>query len=149
MVLEAQRLYPPEWISQMRLSTGVFILGNEEGSSSEGPTIDSSQHIWLSPMSFHYDLDYFIKPHRFWPQRWSGNLESTLPRYAFSPFGFEGKPSLSELYCTEIATRFLMLWFARYTIVNPPSKLRWELSLCLRPVTAIAWGQRKELEQKS
>ena len=149
VVLESLRLYPPQWISQLRLDSGVFLLGDEQGISADGPTIDSSQQIWASAMALHQDPEYFTKPYRFWPQRWSGNLESRLPRYAFAPFGFEGNPCLSELYCNELATRFLMLWCARYMLVDAPSTVRWELSLCLRPVTSISWGQRKELEQKT
>lgn len=148
VVLESLRLYSPHWLSQWMIKAGVFLLGSAESEESDGPTVDTSKQLWASALSMHHHPQRFQRPARFWPQRWSGNLDASLPRHAFSPFGFEGKPALSESYCVELATRILMIWFARYTVIDPPANLTWNLSLCLRPATDLSWIQRRELEQR-
>ena len=151
VVLESLRLYPPNWLAQYKIKKGKFPLlsANEDTGQGELPKAEEGQHIWLSPWGFHHS-SHFQKSKRFWPQRWMGNLESQLPLHVFSPFGFSGKPSLSEIYCKEIATRFLMVWFARYTAVNIPDRISWELSLCLRPSTSISWLHKRDyLKQTS
>lgn len=150
VVLESLRLYPPNWLAQFKISSGKFPLvsASEDTGKGELPKAETDQQVWLSPWEFHHS-SYFQKPKRFWPQRWMGNLEAQLPMHIFSPFGFSGNISLSEIYCKEIATRFLMMWFARYTAVNVPEKISWELSLCLRPSTNIHWLHKRDYAKQS
>ena len=145
VVLEALRLYPPNWLAQYEVTQGTLPLGGAYDKDEKGPTINSNDQVWVSPWGFHHNPDYFKQPERFWPQRWAGNLEAELPMHMFAPFGFNGKPALSEIYCKEIATRFLMVWFARYSAVDVPEKISWELSLCLRPTTSVSWLHKRDL----
>ncbi len=150
IVLEALRLYPPNWLSQYRVSSGVLPLGSAQQDEERGPTTTVDDLIWLSPWGSHHNSESFPKAERFWPQRWSGNLENQLPLYSFAPFGYHGQPSLSEVYCKEVAARFLMMWFARYNAVDIPSSISWELSICLRPSTSVQWLHKRDyVQQKS
>ena len=149
VVLESLRLYPPNWLAQYKINGGKFPLvsASEDSGTGELPKAEKDHHVWLSPWGFHHS-SYFQKPKRFWPQRWMGSLEAQLPLHVFSPFGFSGKPSLSEIYCKEVATRFLMMWFARYTAFKVPEKISWELSLCLRPSTQVSWLHKRDYIKK-
>ena len=145
VILEALRLYPPNWLAQYEVTQGTFPLGNAYDQDEKGPMVKTDEQIWVSPWGFHHDPDYYQQPNRFWPQRWGGNLEAELPMHMFAPFGFNGKPALSEIYCKEVAIRFLMVWFARYSAVDIPKEISWELSLCLRPSTSVSWLNKRDL----
>ena len=144
IVLEALRLYPAAWLSQYRVTEGVMPLGGAQADEESGPTVSEGDLVWLSPWGAHHHSEYFTQPMRFWPQRWAGNLEKQLPTHQFAPFGYHGKPSLSEVYCRELAPRFLMMWFARYTVVDVPKDISWELSICLRPKTSVGWLHKRD-----
>ena len=146
VIMETLRLYAPHWLSQYQIDHGVFILGHQQIAGESGPTLDTNTHVWLSPYQLHRDPNRFRDPTRFWPQRWSGNLEAQLPKYGFAPFGFGGKSPLSEVYCREMAPRILLMWFARYTTLNVPEEVEWEMSLCLRPTTPISWLHMRDIE---
>lgn len=149
VTLEAMRLYTPTWLTQFKITKGRFPLVSASEDSGQGtlPIAEPDHHIWLSPIGFHH-CEHFQQAQRFWPQRWTGNLEAGLPLHVFSPFGFGGKPPQSEVYCKEIATRFIMMWFARYTAVDVPEKISWELSLCLRPTTSVSWLHKRDYARR-
>ena len=128
--LEAMRLYPPAWYV-------TYHAGND--AEIKELSIKQGQHFWISPWVLHRNERRFRHAQRFWPQRWSGNLEAQLPKFAFSPFGLEEKPSLSETFCKELIPRFLMVWFAHFEIIDASQPLTWEMSLCLRPHNKVDW----------
>lgn len=148
VVLESLRLYPPNWLSQYKITEGLMPLGPVTDDEDQGPVASVGDLIWLSPWGSHNHSEYFSQPERFWPQRWAGNLENQLPPYCFAPFGYQGKPSLSEVYCSELAARFLMMWFARYTTVNLPESISWEFSTCLRPITPVRWLHKRDYSKQ-
>lgn len=149
VTLEALRLFSPQWFSTYTLEGGVLALRGQLNEGESGPTTEENMQIWISSHLLHRNPSRFKQPNRFWPQRWAGNLEAQLPKYAFSPFGFKGKPSLSETFCREIAARFLLMWFARYTTMNVPTTIRWETSLCLRPATPVPWRHLRDVTRAS
>jgi cytochrome P450 len=146
VVLESLRMYSPFWLAQYKITKGTLPLAHasEETEDEEVPTVNLDEHVWLSPSAFHNHSEHYPQADRFWPQRWTGSLESQLPLHMFSPFGFNGNPSLSEVYCRELAARFLMMWFARYTAVEVPEEISWEMSLCLRPMTPVSWVHKRD-----
>ncbi len=128
---EVQRLYPPAWL--------VTYAAGGEGKLG-GVDVKEGAALWASPWALQRDPLRFREPERFWPQRWAGRLSAELPKHSFAPFGFEGNPSISELFCVELTQRFLMSWFARFEVRSPPESVEWALSLCLRPATDVSWG---------
>jgi cytochrome P450 len=128
--LEAMRLYPPAWLVSYAITHDATLKKVE---------LKKDQHLWISSWALHRNERRFKQAHRFWPQRWAGQLESQLPKFAFSPFGLEEKPSLSETFCKELVPRFLMVWFAHFEVIDASQDLKWALSLCLRPDSKIDW----------
>jgi cytochrome P450 len=80
MVLkESMRLYPPAWILNGRTATEDVIVG--------GYQIPTGSVAYVSPYLMHRLPDYFPEPERFDPSRFAPELEATIPRYAYIPFG--------------------------------------------------------------
>jgi cytochrome P450 len=78
VVNEALRLYPPAWAMD-RLANADLELG--------GFRIKRGTDIWLSPWVMHRDPRFWTEPERFDPDRWDGDLQKRLPKFAFYPFG--------------------------------------------------------------
>jgi len=134
VVNEAERLYPPVWLAPIGLESAGRI----------GPIeLKEGEQVWLSPWALHREPRRFKDPERFWPNRWSGQLEAQLPRYAFAPYGFEGRARLSEQYCRELTARILMVFFAQFKVQvtdESAAPQDWSLSLCLKPSHSVSWG---------
>ena len=65
IVLEALRLYPPNWLSQYRVSSGVLPLGSAQQDEERGPTTTVDDLIWLSPWGSHHNSESFPKESDF------------------------------------------------------------------------------------
>jgi cytochrome P450 len=135
---EVLRLYPPAWLVTYE-ARGEGQLGGLE--------VKEGAHAWASPWALQRDPRRFREAERFWPQRWAGQLAVELPKHSFAPFGFDGKPSISEQVCEELLQRFLMLWCARFEVREPPESVEWALSLCLRPTAEVRWGLKARPQQ--
>jgi cytochrome P450 len=83
IVQESLRLYPPAW-SLGREALCDLDLG--------GHRIRRGQQVWFCPWSIQRDPRWFDDPDAFRPERWKGDFQKTLPRYAYFPFG--GGPRL-------------------------------------------------------
>lgn len=78
IMAEALRLYPPSWTLGVKV-TRPFTVGGFP--VPVGATIVMSQYI------VHRDKRWFAEPERFIPERWTPEFKSTLPRFAYFPFG--------------------------------------------------------------
>jgi cytochrome P450 len=79
VVQETLRLHPPAWI-----------LGREAIEDVQlGPWhVKAGTQVITSPWLLHRDARWFKNPLDFMPQRWlGGQLEASLPRYGYMPFG--------------------------------------------------------------
>jgi cytochrome P450 len=43
--------------------------------------------VWISPWVLHRDPRFWDDPATFSPDRWAGDLQKRLPKYAYFPFG--------------------------------------------------------------
>jgi cytochrome P450 len=75
---EALRLYPPAFEVGRRV-TRPFTLG--------GYHIPAGANLLYSPYTLHRRPDYYPRPERFDPERFTPEAEATRPRHAFLPFG--------------------------------------------------------------
>jgi cytochrome P450 len=75
---EAMRLYPPAWIMD-RTALEDLDLG--------GFRIPRGSQLWVSPWILHRDPRFWDDPEAFVPDRWQGDLQKRLPRFAYFPFG--------------------------------------------------------------
>jgi cytochrome P450 len=77
VIRESLRLYPPIW-SVTRVTRREIEIS--------GWRIPANTGILMSPWVSHRDPRFFADPERFEPERWLGDLERTLPRFAYYPF---------------------------------------------------------------
>jgi cytochrome P450 len=78
IIKESLRMYPPAW-SLARTVVSDFDIG--------GYTIPSGANVVLSQWVMHRDPRFFVDPESFNPERWRGDAQSKLPRFAYFPFG--------------------------------------------------------------
>jgi cytochrome P450 len=75
---EAMRLYPPAWFI-MRQANEALMIGGE--------MIPRKAILFAFPYATQRDERWFIEPEHFLPERWEADLEKTLPKGAYFPFG--------------------------------------------------------------
>ena len=78
VVRETMRLYPPAW---------VVTRGAAEDVEIGKYVVPAGSNIIVSPWVTHRDIRFFPNPEAFDPERWSGETEQALPRFAYFPFG--------------------------------------------------------------
>jgi cytochrome P450 len=78
IIKESMRLYPPAWIVP-RLVIRDFTL--------RGYRIPRNSIVFTCPYTMHRHPRYYEQPQRFIPERWTAEMEKTLPKYAYFPFG--------------------------------------------------------------
>lgn len=80
---ESLRLYPPAWTVVRRAMKDYQI---------DGYVVPSGADIYMSQYVVHHDPRFFPDPFKFDPERWAQNQGSSLPQFAYFPFG--GGPRL-------------------------------------------------------
>ena len=75
---EALRLYPPAWAVARRAVDDYWV---------EGYHIPAGADIFMSQYVVHRDQRFYNEPLKFDPDRWTGDFESALPKFAYFPFG--------------------------------------------------------------
>lgn len=78
IVKETLRLYPPAWFI-FRQAVEPVALDNE--------TIPAGSILFLFPYAVQRDGRWFSEPEKFYPERWAGELEQSLPKGSYFPFG--------------------------------------------------------------
>ena len=84
---ESLRLYPPAWAIG-RESIDSVVIGDY--------TIPPGSVVIMSQYITHRDPRFFAEPNRFVPERWSSEMKSSLPRFAFFPFGGGSRVCMGE-----------------------------------------------------
>ncbi len=78
VIKESMRVYPPAWVLARQTMQEIEIGGY---------IIPRKAFVTMSQWIVHRDPRYFEDPERFLPERWDGDLEKRIPRYAYFPFG--------------------------------------------------------------
>ncbi len=75
---ESMRLYPP-----------AYGLGRQAIEECEigGYRVPAKSQVFMFPWATQRDPRFFTEPERFHPERWTEDLLSALPKYAYFPFG--------------------------------------------------------------
>ncbi len=119
VIKETLRLYPVAWITAREAIEPVEV-GDYH--------FDKGAVFFLSPHVLHHDATYFEAPEEFRPERWAGDFEKQLPRFAYFPFG--GGPRVcigntfalmeAQLILATIAQRFTMRLVASQVVEPLP-----------------------------
>jgi cytochrome P450 len=98
---ETMRLAPPVWIAP-RIATEDCVV--------DGINIPKGAHVLVSQYVTHRNASYFEDPLAWKPSRWlNTNLEKSLPRGAYFPFGAGTRKCLGEYFAIAEARLILMM----------------------------------------
>jgi len=89
VVTEAMRLYPPAWIIGRR-AVAEYPIGGYVAP----PRTIFVMSTWVT----HRDGRFFPEPERFDPDRWTPGFRSSLPKFAYYPFGGGPRQCIGEAF---------------------------------------------------
>jgi cytochrome P450 len=129
VIRESLRLYPPGWAIGRRATQDTQI----------GETnIPKGTMLLACPWAVHRCERYFSNPTRFDPDRWTPDLQRTLPKYAFFPFGGGPRSCVGEGFAWMelgiVLTEILRRW--RIELI-PGQTVKPKASIILRPEKPI------------
>jgi len=75
---ESMRLYPPAWTLGRKAINDYKV---------DKYVIPAGSVILMSQYVMHHDSRYFSDPDVFYPDRWTKEMKSNLPRFSYFPFG--------------------------------------------------------------
>jgi cytochrome P450 len=129
VVKESMRLYPP-----------VAIFGREvvRDTTVGDYEITAGTVIMISQWVMHRSPTYFDDPESFKPERWDNNLERSLPRGVYIPFGDGPRVCIGKGFALMEAVLLLAAIAQKFQIeVIPEFEIVPQASITLRPETGI------------
>lgn len=130
IIMESLRLYPPAWIMS-RESLVQTTLGAWQ--------LPAHSNLIISPFLLHRDERFFDEPERFRPERWlDGELERTLPKHAFMPFGAGGRVCIGNHFAMMEAIIALATIISQRGLSRAcPDTVEYSPAITLRPKTPL------------
>ncbi len=125
VIKESMRLYPESWA-----------LGREalEDTEAGGWAIARSTQVYLYQWAAHQNPRYFERPDEFLPSRWTPELEASLPRCAYTPFGGGPRVCIGNHFAWAELVCVLADALARFELIpREPFRPRLLLSMTARP----------------
>jgi len=121
VLTESMRLYPPAYAIG-REATQDYLIPGTSYVASKGATVAVSQYV------IHRDPRYFSNPEKFDPDRWKPEMKSSLPKFAYFPFGAGPRSCVGEpfawmegvLLLATIAQKWRMKHVASHKIAPMP-----------------------------
>jgi cytochrome P450 len=89
VVTESMRLYPPAWLIGRR-ALGEYSVGNY--------VAPAGALFLVSPYIVQRDARFYPDSERFDPDRWTPEFRSTLPKFAYFPFGGGPRQCIGESF---------------------------------------------------
>jgi cytochrome P450 len=135
VVKESMRIYPPAWR-----------VGREAIADCEiaGFPIPAGSQVIMSQWMLHRDARYFDEPLAFRPERWTPELERSIPKYAYFPFGGGPRRCIGDQFAMMEATLLLATIARRHRVdVVPDQKIAYWPSITLRPRNGMQAVVRK------
>ena len=125
VVLESMRLYPPAWGIGRQAHEPVEIGGYAFPKGAE---------FVMSPWVVHRDARNFEDAAAFKPERWDGDLQRRLPRFAYFPFGGGPRVCIGNRFAMMEAKLVLASAVQRFRFEpTPETEVRLFPSVTLRP----------------
>ena len=126
---ETMRLHPP---------APAFAREPTEDIELGGHTIPTGTTLMLAPFILHRSERYFDEPLVWNPQRWTPEMRSALPRFAFYPFGGGPRVCIGAAMARVEVRLALVSILRRFRIEAPPeARLRLVPSVTLRPAEPV------------
>lgn len=129
VIKESLRLYPP---------APVFTRQPLAETELGGYAIAADAILVTSPYFLHRDPRLFAEPLRFWPERWAGGLERSLPRCSYFPFGAGPRVCIGQQFALLEARLLLALLLSRFRFALAPGQtVEEEAVVTLRPKNGL------------
>jgi len=129
VITESLRLYPPAW--------GIPRLAIEDVEIG-GYKIAKGCGVSVSQWVVHRDARWFEEPLAFRPERWDGELQKRLPRFAYFPFGGGARQCIGNAFAQMEATLVLATIAQKFRFRLVPDHVVTPLaSITLRPKHGI------------
>jgi cytochrome P450 len=87
VLTESMRLYPPAWVLPREATTDSLIGGY---------LIPRGSQVIVSQYVTHHDPRFYSEPEKFDPDRWTPEMKSSLPKFAYFPFGGGARSCVGE-----------------------------------------------------
>jgi len=129
VIKESMRLYPPAWSLGREAIRDVQI----------GPlAVKKGTNLWIAQWALHRDARWFDDPERFDPDRWAGDLQKRIPKYAYFPFGGGPRLCIGNAFAMMEAVLVLATFAQRFQLDLVPGQLLEGVpSITLRPKHGI------------
>ena len=135
VVKEALRLFPPAY-AVGRQAVRECVVG--------GYLVPAGAQLLMSQWVVQRDARHFDDPEEFRPERWAGDLEARLPKYAYFPFGGGPRQCIGGSYALTQAVLLLaavaqQFWFEP----EPGQNVELMAAMSLRPRDGIKLRVRR------
>ena len=122
---ESMRLYPPAW--------GMARLAIEDHEIAGFP-VPAGTGVAIAQWIVQRDPRWFDAPEEFRPQRWEGDLQKRLPRFAYFPFGGGPRQCIGNAFALMEAALVLATVAQRFRLeMAADAKIEPLASIVLRP----------------
>ncbi len=130
VIAESMRLYPPAW-AVGREAKEQFELG--------GYTIPAHTMLFMSQWLIHHDERWFSDPLEFRPERWTPEMEQSLPKFAYFPFGGGPRKCIGESFAWMESVLVLATLARRWRVklADPDHVVMPRAVITLRPAGGI------------
>lgn len=129
VIKESMRRYPP-----------AYAFGREAVEDCEigGYRIPAGATVFMSQWAMHRDSRFFAEPEAFRPERWTAELEQSLPRYAYLPFGGGPRICIGNRFAMMEAVLLLATIARRFRLrLASSDEIKPFPSITLRPVGGV------------
>ncbi|MDB5539494.1 MAG: cytochrome [Devosia sp.] len=134
VVIETLRLYPAAWAIGREAKEDCRI-GDYD--------VPAGTTVYMSSWAVHRNPAYYEDPLAFKPQRWSGDLRRTLPRFAYFPFGGGPRICIGNRFAMMEAMLLIATICRRYRLEQHGTKPLVPFpTLTLRPASEV-WARLK------
>ena len=120
----------------LRMYPAVFVTSREpqEDARVGAHRVPKGRTILISPYVTHHDARWFDEPDAFKPERWLGDLEKRLPKFAYYPFGGGPRICIGNGFAM-METRLLLATIAqrRRLALEPGHRVALDPLVTLRP----------------
>jgi cytochrome P450 len=129
ILTESLRLYPPAW--------GMARLAIEDHEIA-GYRVPAGTGVAIAQWVVHRDPRWYEAPDEFRPERWEGDLQKRLPRFAYFPFGGGPRQCIGNMFALMEATLVLATVAQRFRLrMEAGAEIVPLASITLRPKSGV------------
>jgi cytochrome P450 len=130
ILTESLRLYPPAW--------GMARLAIEDHEIAGYP-VPAGTGVAIAQWVVQRDPRWYEAPEEFRPERWEGDLQKKLPRFAYFPFGGGPRQCIGNMFALMEATLVLATVAQHFRLrMMPDQEVVPLASITLRPKNGVA-----------